>query len=130
MEKPKIRWSDLDGLVEFCPCSLRERKVERTLLLDVFLARSEAYQSPESANRRASLALALDLVSRCSRLDGYNLESIFRASTYSRALPDGTTWDVHPSLRRVQRGWAVYEQNELLSLALQALFGSAFPKSQ
>lgn len=124
LEKPRIRWSDLDRLVDFCPCSLRERKVERTLLLDLFLARSEAYQSPESANRRASLALALDLVSRCKRLAGYNLESVFRASTYSRALPDGTAWDVHPSLLRVQRGWAVYEQNELLSLALQALFAA------
>lgn len=124
LEKSKIRWSDLDGLVEFCPCSLRKRKVERTLLLDLFLVRSEPYQSAESTNRRASLALALDLVGRCTRLEGYNLENVFRASTYSRALPDGTPWEVHPSLLRVQRGWAIYEQNELLSLALQALFAA------
>ena len=124
LEKPKILWSELDSLVDFCPCSLRKRKVERTLLLDLFLVRSEAYQSPEATNRRASLALALDLVGRCTPLEGYNLESVFRASTYSRALPDETPWDVHPSLLRVQRGWAVYEQNELLSLALQALFAA------
>ena len=124
LEKPKIRWSDLDGLVDFCPCSLRKRKLERTLLLDLFLARSEAYQSAESTNRRASLALALDLVGRCTRLEGYNLESVFRASTYSRALADGNRGMFTHRLLRVQRGWAIYEQNELLSLALQALFAA------
>ena len=40
------------------------------------------------------------------------------------ALPDGKPWDVPPSFLRVQRGWAIYEQNELLSLALQALFAA------
>ena len=124
LENSKIRWSDLDRLADYCPCSLRKRKVERTRLLDLFFARSAAYQSPEAANRRASLALALDLVGRCTRLEGYNLERVFRASTYSRALPDGTVWDVHPSLLRVQRAWAIYERNELLSLSLQALFAA------
>lgn len=124
LEKPISRWSDLDGLSDFCPCNLRKRNAERELLLDLFLARSEAYQSPESGNRRASLALALDLIGRCTRLKGYNLENVFRASTYSRALPDGSLWDVHPSLLRVQRGWATYEQNELLALALQAFFAA------
>jgi hypothetical protein len=124
LEKSKIRWSDLDALVDFCPCSLAKRKAERTLLLDLFLVRSDEYQSLESANRRASLALAMDLVGRSNRLEGYTLESVFRASTYSRVLPDGKPWEVHPSLARVQRGWAVYEQNELLSLALQALFAA------
>jgi len=124
LEKPKIRWSDLDDLVDFCPCRLAKRTAERALLLDLFLARSEPYQSVESANRRASLALVLDLVERCTRLDGYALEDVFRASAYSRVLPDGSPWDVHPSLARVQRGCATYEQNELLSLALQALFAA------
>src|ERR1019366_3729654 len=83
-----------------------------------------SYWSPESTNRRASLTLVLDLISRSNRLDGYGLEDIFRASTYSRSLHDGAPWDVHPSLLGVQRGWAVYQQNELFSLALQALFAA------
>ena len=124
LEKPKIRWADLDDLEDFCPCRLPHRKPERTLLLDLFFARSEPYQAPESANRRASLALILDLIGRGTRLDGYALESVFRASAYSRMLHDGKPWDVHPSLSRVQRGWAAYEQNELLSLSLQALFAA------
>jgi hypothetical protein len=124
LEKPKIRWSDLDPLVDFCPCGLAKRQLERTLLLDLFLARSEAYQSDESDNRRSSLALVLDLVGRSTRLEGYSLENVFRASTYSRTLVDGKAWEVHPSLTRIQRGWAIYEQNELLSVALQALFAA------
>ena len=122
LEAFQFHWSDLDGLVGFCPCNLRTSNVERSLLLDLFLVRSEQYQSPESFNRRASLLLALDLVNRCSLLEGYSPEDVFRASTYGRSLPDGTRWDVAPSLSKAQRGWAVYQQNELFSLALQALF--------
>jgi len=122
LEKSKLRWSELDELVGFCPCSLGKSKVERNLLLDLFLSRSEVYVSPESPNRRSSLALILDLISRCGRLDGYSLEDVFRASTYSRCLPNGTPWEVHPALLSIQRGWAIYQQNELFSLALQALF--------
>ena len=39
--------------------------------------------------------MALDLVDRCTPLEGHSLESVFRASTYSRALADGKPWDVH-----------------------------------
>jgi hypothetical protein len=124
LEKSKIRWADLDELVAFCPCSLHKRKAERTLLLDLFLARTELYRSPEAENRRASLALVLDLVGRNSKLDGYNLEDVFRACAYTKALTNGASWDVHPSLLKVQRGWGIYEQNDLLSLALQALFAA------
>lgn len=122
LDQPTIRWADLDNLADFCPCTLRNRTAERSLLLDLFLARSDVHQSPESANRRASLALALDLVQRCPPLEGYEPEDVFRASAYGRALPDGSPWDVESSLVRAQRGWAVYQRNELLSVALQALF--------
>ena len=124
LERARMRWSDLDDLKDFCPCHLRYREPERAQLLDLFFARSDPYQSPESTNRRASLALILDLVDRVERSDGYDLERVLCASAYSRALPDGRPWDVHPSLARVQSGWATYERNELLSLSLQALFAA------
>ncbi len=117
LEASQFHWFDLDGLVEFCPCNLQTSDVERNLLLDLFLVRSDQYQSPESTNRRASLLLALDLVNRCSPLEGYSPEGVFRASTYGRSLPDGTPWEVAPSLSKAQRGWTVYQQNELFSLA-------------
>lgn len=124
LEKRRIRWADLDTLAEFCPCSLRKHKAERTLLLDLFLARSDSYRSAESENRRASLTLILELVGRNSKLEGYNLENLFLASAYTTTLANGSSWDVPPSLRRLQRGWAIYEKNELLSLALQGLFAA------
>ena len=124
LEAPEIHWSDIDELIEFCPCGLRTSNVERKLLLDLFLVRSDHYRSPESSNRRASLLLALDLVSRWSPLEGYSPEQVFLASAYGRALSDGTPWAVASSLSRAQRCWAVYQQNELLSLALQALFAA------
>ena len=64
------------------------------------------------------------MVDKSTLLDGYSLEDVFRAATYSRVLPNGQPWNVPPTLARVQRGWGTYEQNELLSLALQALFAA------
>ena len=124
LEKPKIRWSDLDELSDFCPCGLLRRTAERTILLDLFFARSDAHKSPEASSRRASLALVLDLLNRTSSLEGYNPEGVFRAAAYARALPDGTPWDVATSLTAAQRGWGTYQRNELLSLALASTIRS------
>ena len=49
LDKKHIRWSDLDNLSDFCPCALKKNKPERSLLLDLFLARSDAYRSSEAA---------------------------------------------------------------------------------
>jgi hypothetical protein len=124
LEKVQIRWSDLDGLSDFCPCALRKSRAERSLLLDLFLARTDVYQSPEANSRRASLALVLDLVNRTSQVKGYSAENVFRAATYTQSLPGGAKWDVHARLATARRGWATYQQNELFSLALQALFSA------
>jgi hypothetical protein len=124
LEKTKIRWTDLDGISQFCPCALRTHTTERSLLIDLFFAKTDAYRFPESNNRRASLGLVLHLLSRHPRIDGYNLEDIFRAAAYTRSLPNGTDWDVAPSLAQGQRGWGTYQKNELFSLALQALFAA------
>ena len=124
LEKTSMSWSDLDDLEDFCPCHLPRSGPERDQLIDLFFARSDQHQTPESANRRASLALILNLVSRVTQSGGHTWERVFRASVYSQALPDGRPWKVHPSLARTQCGWATYELNELLSLALQALFAA------
>ena len=124
LEGASFRWADLDALQGFCPCHLSCNGPERDELLDLFFARSDRHRSPESPNRQASLALILDLVSRSTRPSGYPWDGVFLASAYSQTLPDGRPWKVHPSLARAQGGWATYELNELLSLALQALFAA------
>ena len=124
LEEGKIRWTDIDSLSDFCPCRLPHSESERAQLLDLFFAHSDRYQWPESANRRASLALILDFVSRVPQPGGYAWERVFRASAYSQTLPDGTPWEVHPALVWARCGWATYQLNELLSLSLQALFAA------
>jgi hypothetical protein len=124
IDKGRVRWTDLDELSAFCPCALHKSKIERNLLLDLFFARSEAYKSPEAGNRRSTLVLLLDLLSRTSAIPGYSVENVFRAAAYTGYLPNQTKWDVPAPLATAQRGWGTYQRNELFSLALQALFSA------
>jgi hypothetical protein len=66
----------------------------------------------------------LDLLSR----DATNSESSFvdllRGTTYSGAFTDGSPWLVATPLQRSQRAWGTYQRNEMLSLAVQALFAA------
>jgi hypothetical protein len=128
LQGAQVRWTDLDGLSDFCPCALHKGKAERNLLLDLFFARSDAYKSPEASNRRASLALILDLLNRTSPVPGYSFENVFRAAAYTAYLPDQTKWDVPASLATARRGWGTYQRNELFSIALQALFSATLAR--
>lgn len=124
IEATSLTWADLDQLAAFCPCGLRTNAAEHHLLLDLFMARSEVYCRDGGLTRRASLGLILDLVRQHSEDPDYNFESMFRGAAYSGALVDGSSWQVAPALQRVQRGWATYQRNELLSLAVQGLFAA------
>src|SRR5690606_777261 len=72
--------------------------------------------------RRASLALLLDLVHQHRDSPDVWLEGLLRGAAYSRALADGTDWAVGEAWRRTRDGWGVYARNEVLSVALQGLF--------
>lgn len=125
LESPSSAWADLDELSSFCPCALRNNPTELERLLDLFLARSEAFQRDGGLVRKASLGLMLDLAGRSStRATGYSFERILRGAAYSETLPDGSPWQVVPAFQRVQRGWGTYQRNELLSLAMQGLFAA------
>lgn len=124
LESPVLHWGDLDALAAFCPCGLRHSAVEQNLLLDLFFARSAIFQGDGSQARRASLGLLLDLAGRGVSDGKSDFAALLRGSAYSGALADGSPWRVHPDLQRAQRGWAAYQRNELLSLALQGLFAS------
>jgi len=124
LEKPSVKWGDLDKLAPFCPCGLLNNPAEHDLLLDLFLARSELFGDDGGLTRRASLGLMLDLASRVPRDPGYTFERILRGAAYSGTLSDGTSWQVKPVFDRVRRGWATYQRNELLSLSVQGLFAA------
>jgi hypothetical protein len=124
LEQETVTWEELDDLVAFCPCGLRESAAERELLLDLFLARSELFQGEGGSTRRASLGLMLDLASQPARDPEYAFEGLLRGAAYTGALVDGTTWQVTEAHQRVRRGWGTYQRNELLSISVQGLFAA------
>lgn len=124
LEAPSVTWADLDDLAPFCPCALRANPPEHELLLDLFLGRSEAFNSDGGMTRRASLGLMLDLAGRKARNPEYTFEGLLRGAAYSGALADGSAWNVSVKFQRVQHGWGTYQRNELLSLAVQGLFAA------
>jgi hypothetical protein len=124
LEARTFAWNDLDSLKAFCPCRLSRNPAEQFLLTDLFFGRTELFRTEGADRRRATLALLLELASHGQRLDGRSFEDVFRAATYTGALPDGTTWTVAQPLQHALRGWATYQRNELLSLALQGLFAA------
>lgn len=124
LEASVLDWSDLDALQAFCPCALLESKVELGLLSDLFFARTATFEQEGAATRRASLACLLDLASRSAEPENSAFENLLRGAAYTRALPDGSPWDVPPSFQGAQRGWGTYQRNELLSLAVQGLFAA------
>ena len=124
LEQQTITWDELDELAVFCPCKLRESRAEHELLLDLFFARTEAFQGDGGTMRRASLGLMLDLAGQAARDPEYAFEGLLRGSTYTGALVDGSAWPVTEAQQRVLRGWGTYQRNELLSIAVQGLFAS------
>jgi len=115
----------LDKLSAFCPCKLVSSVLELEMLLDFFFDRKGEH-GDVGLQRKHSLGLLLDLV-RCLE-EGTNGggvsfdDGLFRACVYTASLPAGEDWDLPPKLRRTLDGWAVYQRNELLSVAMQSIF--------
>jgi hypothetical protein len=112
----------LDSLSGFCPCSLPDSVLEAGRLREVFLARDSV--EANGRTRRASLQLHLDAVATLEELGAIDYdERTFRTMTYASACPDGSAWSPTSVIESARKGWSVYERNELLSIALQAVFG-------
>jgi hypothetical protein len=124
LEQPTATWEELDELVAFCPCRLRDSSAEHELLLDLFLARTEPFQQDGGAMRRASLGLMLDLAGQTAPSTDYAFEEVLRGGAYTGALADGSVWKVATPHQQVLRGWGTYQRNELLSIAVQGLFAA------
>lgn len=122
LEDGRVGEPELSELLAFCPCSLKKNETERNLLLDIFLARTDEWKNDGGLERRASLALLLDLVDQHREPPDVRLEGLLRGASYSRALADGADWAVEDAWRRTRDGWGVYARNEILSVAIQGLF--------
>lgn len=127
-----ITLDDLDALQAFCICKLNNQEEERSLLLDLFFARTEFFRLPsQSGNydpsfRRDSLALLLHLAHDLSSDASVRLsEETFRAVVYSGRLPGNNEWKLSPALENVRVLWSIYQRNDLLSIAILAVFSAA-----
>ena len=122
----------LEELADFCPCSLKKGQREHELLCDLFFARGEVFSDQDSMPRRHTLQLIMHLG---QMLADRRLElgiDYFRACVFSKALPGGDTWRLSEKLEKIRREWAIYQRNEMLSIAAQGLFFallSAYEKS-
>lgn len=111
----------LDDLSSFCPCQLNSNPREQRILSDLFFVRG-LFSDPEMMSRRNSLQTILHLANELAKQNiSISLEQ-FRGCTYSNALPNGEIFELPEKLNQNRRRWAVYQTNELLSLAVQGIF--------
>lgn len=114
---------DLEGLSAFCPCGLKPGTDEHRLLEALFLATGEHYIAT-GKQRQLSLQLLLHLVNSTAELDRELDTDLFRATVYSSRLPNRGEWQLPAHLHATRAAWAVYQLNELLSVAFLSLFTS------
>lgn len=121
--------SDLENLLDFCPCRLSENPAEQNALLDFFFSREAIFQHPAWEKRKHSLLLILDFIQK-SNLYGLevSLDSIsvhnFLSAAYTGALSGNLLWESDAEqFSETKLLWRQYYAGELLSFAVQGLFG-------
>jgi hypothetical protein len=123
VESDALTLKNLDALDAYCACQLKDSPDECQNLTDIFFDRNNLFDL-EGMQRKRSLGLILNLSN--SLVEGIDLsESVFRACTYSGALPGRQPWLVPESLRTTLACWAVYQRNDLLSIACQTVLALA-----
>ena len=115
----------LDRLCSFCPCFLPQAQAEHQELVDLFLDRNQIF-GEEGEQRRLTLCVIMHLIDELRKAglsDGQPFDHfMFRVATYTGHLPGGIEWKVPAALEETRAAWAVYQRNEILSLACQAIF--------
>jgi hypothetical protein len=128
LEADEISEETLEHLQRFCPCHLPANPAEHALLLDLFFNRGDTFYEAAGMHRRATLGLLLDLAAHFETEEpDYESWHVgdFRACVYSGHLPNKRSWELTPPLEAARRRWAVYQRNELLSIAVQGIFWAA-----
>ncbi|MBU0910666.1 MAG: hypothetical protein KJ717_13955, partial [Proteobacteria bacterium] len=111
----------LDELHAFCPCALHESQEELTKLAGMLFVQGQFFDQ-NSLVRRRTLQMLLFL-SDSLAAEGMNLGiEQFRGCTYSGGLPEKKEWDLPERLQVTRQQWAIYQRNEILSLAVQGIF--------
>lgn len=122
VQADQVSLNDLDALSSFCACSIGHATAENETLTDIFFDRHGVY-GPLGVQRRRTLSLILHLADALHRVCKVDLtEQRFRAAVYAGTLPTGVPWVVPESLHATRDAWALYERNDLLSVAMQSAF--------
>lgn len=111
----------LDELHAFCPCALSSSADEHAKLTDLFFGNGQ-FSHEDSHARQRSLKIILSLADNLAGCGVAIDIDQFRGCTYSGALPNKSNWQLPEQLEKTRRRWAVYQRNELLSLAVQGIF--------
>lgn len=125
--------SDLENLLDFCPCRLSENQAEQNALLDFFFSRETIFQHPAWEKRRESLILILDFIQKSNVHDlEISLDSLgvhnFLSAVYTGALSGNLLWDDTEKFSETKLLWRQYYAGELLSFAVQGLFWAGITK--
>lgn len=133
LQAGSITNKNLDELAGFCPCQITSSTLEHEMLLDLFFDRKGEF-GDAGVQRRHSLGLLLHLVNSLTDIgidSGVLFDQyVYRACTYTGSLPNSQAWDLPPNLTSARRGWAVYQRNEMMSLAVQCVFWVALTSLQ
>lgn len=128
VEKNEVSLSDLDELSAFCVCSIESNVSECHHLRGIFFDTENKY-AEDGTQRRRSLGLIQQLVNALP--EGVDIsQDVFRACTYSEALPAGKEWVVPESLQLTRKLWAVYVRNDLLSVAFLTVLAISLREMQ
>jgi len=125
IKNDEISTDMLDALSVFCPCQLSKNSNEQSMLIDLFFDRKNIYDI-DGQQRRNTLCLIMHLI---NKLDNMKKDEpvvldhfIFRGAIYSGHLINEVEWLLPEALENTRAEWAIYQKNELLSLACQAIF--------
>lgn len=121
LDEDTVSTEQLDQLDSFCPCKLKASVSEHTKLLELFFVNGQFFDQNALA-RRHTLSTILLLADRLAEMNiNITLEQ-FRGCTYSGYLPDQTVLQLPDPLEANRQQWAVYQRNEILSVAIQGIF--------
>lgn len=128
VESDNVTFDDLDALSDFCACRLSMSAEECQALTDIYFDSHRIY-AEEGVERRRSLALIQELVR--SLPEEHDLsEALFRACTYSGALPNAKLWTVPETLHSTLAHWSIYVRNDLFSVACQSVLSLSLRELQ
>jgi hypothetical protein len=128
LKNDRVTLKRLDELSSFCFCQLHADSNEKRLLVELlFQAKKDTDEGSE--NRKKSFGLLLSWIDKGDKQTfGRDRVGALRSSLYSWGADKPGAWEIPPSLRAIAEGWRLYERNDLLSVAVQAIFFAVLHK--